>query len=154
MLSPATPMKPLLFVLAAASLWSCEKQSVSPPETLPSAAPLASAQGHIIAVEPTRLIASFNSSPVRWRWLVELAPPLTLPGNPYSSIATFSQVKTFSFAVADTAIFRRGTRISFTYQALPWSPPQWYSIPEAISAAPRPPRFDWPEVTLTNVQVL
>ena len=52
---------------------------------------------------------------MRWRWLVELAPPLLLPGSPNSGAAPFSQVKTFSFAVADTVIFRRGTRIPFTY---------------------------------------
>ncbi len=107
-----------------------------------------------MAVEPTRLITAPSSAPVRWRWMVELAPPLTLPGNPNSSIPAFSQVKTFSFAVADTAIFRRGTRISFNYQALPWSPPQWYSNVEALSMAPFPPHFDFPELTLSNVQAL
>ena len=146
-------MRTLLVLLAVASLGSCQKQPV-PPQKVPSLAVLPLAQGQIIAVEPTRLIKSFNSSPVRWRWLVELAPPLVLPGNPSSSVSTFSQVKTFSLAVADTATFRRGTRISFTYQPLPWSPPQWYSTPEALSAAPRPPRFDLPEVTLSNVQAL
>ena len=115
---------------------------------------LPSAQGRIIAVEPTHLITTFNSSPVRWRWLVELAPPLTLPGGPGSAIAGYSQVKTFSLAVADTAVFRRGTHISFTYEALPWSPPQWYSTVEALSMAPRPPHFEWPEVVLSNVQAL
>ena len=84
---------------------------------------------------------------------MELAPPLVLPSNP-SSIAAFSRVKTFSFTVADTAVFRRGTRISFTYQALPWSPPQWYSTVEALSMAPVPPNFSLPEVTLSNVQAL
>lgn len=141
-------MRTFLILLAVASLGSCQKQPVPP-----QAAPLLS-QGQIIAVEPTRLIANFNASPVRWRWLVELAPPLTLPGNPNSNIAAFSQVKTFSLAVADTAVFHRGTHISFAYQALPWSPPQWYSLPEALSAAPRPPHFDFPEVTLSSVQAL
>jgi hypothetical protein len=143
-------MRVLLLLLAAVSLGSCQKQPVAPQAALP----VAQAQGQIIAVEPTRLITGFNSSPVRWRWMVELAPPLTLRGNPSSSISAFSQVKTFSLAVADTAVFRRGTHISFTYQALPWSPPQWYSISEALSAAPRPPHFDLPEVILSNVQAL
>ncbi|MBF9141568.1 hypothetical protein [Hymenobacter properus] len=147
-------MKTFLCLLAAASLGGCQQQMVAPVPAATTAAPLASVQGRIVAVEPTKLIASFNVSPVRWRWRVELAPPLTLPGNPNSHTTAFSEVKTFSFAVADTAAFRPGTRISFTYQVLPWSPPQWYSIPEAISAAPRPPHYDLPEVTLANVQAL
>ena len=106
-----------------------------------------------MAVEPTRLITAPNTAPMRWRWLVELAPPLTLPGSP-NSLSGFSRVKTFSFKVADTAAFRRGTRISFPYQAVPWSPPQWYSTPEALSMAPVPPNFQLPEVTLSNVQAL
>ena len=91
---------------------------------------------------------------MRWRWLVELAPPLLLPGSPNSGAAPFLQVKIFSFVVADTVIFRRGTRIPFTYQVLPWSPPQWYSTVEALSMAPVPPHFHLPEVTLSNIQAL
>ena len=139
------------FLLAAVALCGCHKQTVDPQD--PAAVAPVLAQGKIVAVEPTHLITAFTS-PVRWRWMVELTPPLTLPGNPNSGLAGFSQVKTFSFAVADTAVFRPGTRISFTYQVLPWSPPQWYSTPEALSAAPRPPHFDYPEVTLSNVQAL
>lgn len=143
-------MKPLLPFLAAAALCSCHQQTVT-PRKLAAASPVA--QGQIVAVEPTRLHTVPNAAPVRWRWLVELAPPLTVPGSP-SSPAGFSRVKTFSFTVADTAVFRRGTRIAFTYQALPWSPPQWYSTPEALSMAPVPPNFHLPEVTLANVQAL
>ena len=145
-------MKSLLaFLLTAAALCSCHKQTVTPQELAIAASPVA--QGQIVAVEPTRLITAPNAAPVRWRWMVELAPPLTLPGSPNSSIPGYSQVKTFSLTAADTAVFRRGTRISFTYQALPWSPPQWYSTPEALSMAPVPPHFELPEVTLSNVQV-
>ena len=146
-------MKSLLaFLLAAAALCSCHKQTVTPQKPATAASPVA--QGQIVAVEPTRLITASNAAPVRWRWRIELAPPLTLPGSPNSSIPGYSQVKTFSLTVADTAVFRRGTRISFTYQALPWSPPQWYSTPEALTMAPVPPHFELPEVTLSNVQVL
>jgi len=144
-------MKPLLPFLLAATLCSCHKQTVTPQEPAAAASPVV--QGQIVAVEPTRLNTAPNSAPVRWRWMVELAPPLTVPGSP-SSPTGFSRVKTFSFTVADTAVFRRGTRISFTYQALPWSPPQWYSTPEALSMAPVPPNFQLPEVTLSNVQAL
>ena len=131
-------------VLAAAALCSCHKQTVTPPV----------AQGQIVAVESTRLITVPSSAPVRWRWMVELDPPLRLPGQPNGSVAAFSRVKTFSLAVADTAIFRHGTRVSFAYQVLPWRPPQWYSTVEALSMAPVPPNFELPEVTLSNVQAL
>ena len=144
-------MKLFLPFLLATALCSCHKQTVTPQEPATDVSPVA--QGQIVAVEPTRLITAPNSTPVRWRWMVELAPPLTVPGSP-NSLAGFSHVKTFSFTVADTAVFRRGTRISFTYQALPWSPPQWYSTPEALSMAPVPPNFQLPEVTLSNVQAL
>ena len=143
-------MKPLLLLLAAAVLCSCDNQTVAPPVLATPA--LGVAQGQIVAVEPTRLITAPNAVSVRWRWTVELAPPLMLPGNPNSPFPAFSQVKTFSFTVADTAIFRRGMRISFTYQTLPWSPPQWYSTVEALSMAPVPPHFHFPEVTLSNIQ--
>lgn len=144
-------MKSFLPFLAAAALCSCHQQTVTPQEPATAAAPVA--QGQIVAVEPTLLYTAPGSAPVRWRWMVELAPPLTVPGSP-SSPSGFSRVKTFSFTVADTAVFRRGTRISFTYQALPWSPPQWYSTPEALSMAPVPPNFQLPEVILSNVQAL
>ena len=145
-------MKSLLaFLLTAAALCSCHKQTVTPQELAIAASPVA--QGQIVAVEPTRLITALDTAPVRWRWMVELAPPLTLPGSPNSSIPGYSQVKTFSLTVADTAVFRRGTRISFIYQALPWSPPQWYSTPEALSMAPVPLHFELPEIILSNVQV-
>ena len=142
----------LTFLLTAAALCSCHKQTVTPQKPATAASPVA--QGQIVAVEPTRLIAAPNVAPVRWRWRIELAPPLTLPGSPNSSIPGYSQVKAFSLTVADTAVFRRGTRISFAYQALPWSPPQWYSTPEALSMAPVPPHFELTEVTLSNVQAL
>ena len=138
----------LLFPFLVAALCSCHKQAVTPQ------APPTAAQGQIVAVEPTRLVTAPASAPVRWRWRVELAPPLTLPGNPNSSPPAFSQVKTFSFAVTDTVVFHRGARLSFTYQVLPWSPPQWYSTAEALSMAPVPPYFNLPEVTISNVQAL
>ena len=141
-------MKLLLALLVGAALGGCQKQSDGPQ----AKAPVSLTYGRIVQCEPT-YDRSTPGQPARWRWLVELAPPLVLPGGPGPTTA-YSLVKTFSLSVADTAVYHAGTAISFTYQAVPWSPPQWLSVYEMVSAQAMTPRYGNPELLLFEVRPL
>ena len=136
----------LLLLLPAAATGGCQKPDVTPEAP---AAPVLT-HGQIVRAQVTYTYnGSVQPLPPRFRWIVQLDAPLTLPG---AGNVAYSAVKTFS--LSDTATYRTGARIAFTYQLVP----QAQQTPgrsqyEWLSAAPSPGYIRHPELTLGAVQV-
>ena len=145
-------MKQLIFLLTVAALGGCRKQAVT-PEAAKTAA-LTLMQGQVVRSQVTYNYSAPGPHPARFRWIVQLDAPVTVPG---AGNYPFSIVKTFSLPDTDTATatYRAGTRLAFTYQVVPWAQQTpWLSQYEWLSAAPSPGYLRNPELTLAGVQLL
>ncbi len=146
-MQPFDAMKQLVFLLTVAALGGCQKQAVTPEAAKVAASTLT--QGQVVRSQVTYNYSAPGPHPARFRWIIQLDPPVTVAG---AGNYPFSVVKTFS--LADTATYRAGTRLAFTYQVVPWTQQTpWLSQYEWLSAAPSPGYLRNPELTLADVQL-
>ena len=144
-MQPLDAMRQLVFLLTVAALGGCQKQAVTP-----EAAALSLTQGQVVRSQVTYNYTAPGPHSARFRWIIQLDAPVTVPG---AGNYPFSVVKTFS--LADTATYRAGTRLVFTYQVVPWAQQTpWLSAFEWVSAAASPGYLRNPELTLADVQLL